>query len=114
MAGFDTDILLIGGGVMSVTLASLIQQLDSSRSITLVEQGQELAGESSDAWNNAGTGHAGYCELNYTPANPDGSVSVERALAINERFELSLQYWSSLVEKGLRPHRPTSFAGCHI
>ena len=108
MAGFDTDILLIGGGVMSVTLASLIQQLDSSRSITLVEQGQELAGESSDAWNNAGTGHAGYCELNYTPANPDGSVSVERALAINERFELSLQYWSSLVEKGLLP-APANF-----
>ncbi|MGC8119896.1 malate dehydrogenase (quinone) [Marinobacter sp. VGCF2001] len=103
MVGFDTDILLIGGGVMSVTLASLIHQLDSSRSITLVEQGDQLAGESSDAWNNAGTGHAGYCELNYTPANRDGSVSIERALAINEKFELSLQYWSALVEQGLLP-----------
>lgn len=103
MASFDTDVLLIGGGVMSITLASLISQLDSSRSMTLVEQGRQLAGESSDAWNNAGTGHAGYCELNYTPAQGDGSVAIDRALAINERFEVSLQYWSSLVEKGLLP-----------
>lgn len=108
MASYDTDILLIGGGVMSVTMASLISQLDSSRSITLVEQGEQLAGESSDAWNNAGTGHAGYCELNYTPTQADGTVSIDRALAINERFEVSLQFWSSLVEKGLLPG-PESF-----
>lgn len=103
MASEHTDILLIGGGVMSVTLASLISQLDPSRTITLVEQSSQLATESSDAWNNAGTGHAGYCELNYTPQNSDGSVNITRALAINERFEVSLQFWSSLVEKGLLP-----------
>lgn len=103
MASEQTDILLIGGGVMSVTLASLVSRLDPSRTVTLVEQSDQLAPESSDAWNNAGTGHAGYCELNYTPENGDGTVSVARALAINERFEVSLQYWSSLVAKGLLP-----------
>ncbi|WP_372957734.1 malate:quinone oxidoreductase, partial [Marinobacter sp.] len=103
MAKEHTDVLLIGGGVMSVTLASLISRLDPSRTITLVEQASQLATESSDAWNNAGTGHAGYCELNYTPTNADGTVSIDRALAINERFEVSLQFWCSLVEKGLLP-----------
>lgn len=103
MSGQHTDVLLVGGGVMSVTLATLIAELDPSRSITLVEQSRHLATESSDAWNNAGTGHAGYCELNYTPEQADGSVSIDRALAINERFEISLQFWSSLVEKGRLP-----------
>ncbi|MDX1817756.1 MAG: malate dehydrogenase (quinone) [Marinobacter sp.] len=103
MASQNTDILLIGGGVMSVTLASLISQLDGSRSITLVEQAGQLGDESSEAWNNAGTGHAGYCELNYTPQQADGSIETKRALAINERFEISLQFWSSLVKRGLLP-----------
>ncbi|SFR61601.1 malate dehydrogenase (quinone) [Marinobacter daqiaonensis] len=99
MAIHHTDILMIGGGIMSVTLASLIARLDSSRSITLAEQSGQLGEESSDAWNNAGTGHAGYCELNYTPQQADGSVAIDRALAINEQFEVSLQFWSSLVER---------------
>lgn len=103
MSSQHTDVLLIGGGVMSVTLAALIAELDASRTITLVEQSGQLATESSDAWNNAGTGHAGYCELNYTPQNADGSVDIDRALAINERFEVSLQFWSSLVDKGRLP-----------
>ena len=96
-----TDILLIGGGIMSKTLAMLVSQLDSSRHITLVEQADKLATESTHAWNNAGTGHAGYCELNYTPQNSDGEIPIERALDINVRFEESLQLWSSLVKKGV-------------
>lgn len=88
---------------MSATLATLIAELDGSRSLTLVEQATELGRESSDAWNNAGTGHAGYCELNYTPQAADGSVAADRAFAINEQFEVSLQFWSALTKKGLLP-----------
>ena len=98
-----TDVLMIGGGIMSVSLATLIAELDASRSLILVEQDAELGRESSDAWNNAGTGHAGYCELNYTPQAKDGSVAIEQALDINERFEISLQFWSSLSRKGVLP-----------
>lgn len=98
-----TDLLLIGGGIMSTTLATLVSQLDPSRRIVLVEQDEQLASESSDGWNNAGTGHAGYCELNYTPRDPTGEVQIARALDINARFELSLQFWSSLVRAGALP-----------
>lgn len=103
-----TDVLMIGGGIMSVSLATLIAELDTSRTLTLVEQDAELGRESTDAWNNAGTGHAGYCELNYTPQANDGSVAIDRALDINERFEMSLQFWSSLSRKGVLPE-PEAF-----
>jgi len=108
MTAKKTDVLLIGGGIMSTTLAMLIAELDNRRSLTIVEQAEQLGQESSDAWNNAGTGHAGYCELNYTPQGADGSVSGDRALEINERFEISLQFWSSLARKGVLP-QPESF-----
>lgn len=108
MTAKQTDVLLIGGGIMSTTLATIIAELDSSRSVTIVEQSDQLGRESSDAWNNAGTGHAGYCELNYTPQAADGTVSVDRALDINERFEVSLQFWGSLARKGVLPS-PQSF-----
>lgn len=100
MAMHETDILLIGGGIMSKTLAMLVTQLDPSRHVTLVEQASELATESTHAWNNAGTGHAGYCELNYTPQASNGEIAIERALGINAQFEESLQFWSGLVVKG--------------
>ncbi|WP_339799969.1 malate dehydrogenase (quinone) [uncultured Marinobacter sp.] len=103
MATQKVDVLLVGGGIMGTTLATLISELDDSRSILLVEQDRQLGRESSDAWNNAGTGHAGYCELNYTPQASDGSVAVGRALSINEHFETSLQLWSSLVRQGVLP-----------
>ena len=73
--------------------------LDPSLTILLVERLDQVALESSDGWNNAGTGHAGYCELNYTPQTGDGSVTIQRALAINAAFEISLQFWSALVEQ---------------
>ncbi|MCB5190995.1 malate dehydrogenase (quinone) [Methylobacillus arboreus] len=104
----DTDILLVGGGIMSATLGTLLNKLNPDLRITLVEQQAEVASESSDGWNNAGTGHAGYCELNYTPQNADGSVSIIRALKINAAFEESLQFWAWLVEQGMLAD-PASF-----
>ena len=103
-----TDILLVGSGVMSATLASLLSSLNPQFSMTMVERLGNIAAESSDAWNNAGTGHAGYCELNYTPISATGDVEINRALAINASFEVSLQYWAHLVETQVLPS-PTQF-----
>lgn len=103
MAHLETDILLVGGGIMSATLGTLLHALDPNLTITMVEQLADVALESSDALNNAGTGHAGYCELNYTPQAEDGSISIQRALNINAAFEVSLQYWSHLVGLGALP-----------
>ena len=103
MGNTETDILLVGGGIMSATLGVLLQQLEPNLHITMVEQLADVALESSDALNNAGTGHAGYCELNYTPQAADGSIAINRALEINAAFEVSLQFWSHLVETGALP-----------
>lgn len=102
------DVLLVGGGVMSATLGVLLTQLDPTLKIKMVEQLAEVALESSDALNNAGTGHAGYCELNYTPQHVDGSIAIGRALEINAAFEISLQFWSHLVETSALPD-PSQF-----
>lgn len=102
------DVLLVGGGVMSATLATLLSQLAPELKILMVEKQDQVATESTDAWNNAGTGHAGYCELNYTPQAADGSVAINRALTINAAYEVSLELWSSLVEQGWLPS-PKSF-----
>lgn len=85
---------------MSATLAALLRELDESLSIAVFERLDVAAAESSDAWNNAGTGHSGFCELNYTPEAEDGSVDVKRAIQIAEQFELSKQFWVSLLEQG--------------
>jgi len=103
MKNLETDVLLVGGGIMSATLGVLLHQLDPSLHITMVEQLPDVAMESSNALNNAGTGHAGYCELNYTPQAADGSIAIKRALEINAAFEVSLQFWSHLVETGALP-----------
>ncbi len=97
------DVLLVGSGVMSATLASLLSELDSTLSMTMVERLPSIAAESTDAKNNAGTGHAGYCELNYTPASANGQIEIKRALSINAAFETSLQFWSYLIEAGQLP-----------
>ncbi len=94
------DVALIGAGIMSATLGTLLRKLDPALTLQIVERLDSAAAESSDAWNNAGTGHAGFCELNYTPALADGSVDVSKALRIAEQFELSRQLWASLVEAG--------------
>jgi malate dehydrogenase (quinone) len=101
MATTDLDVLLVGGGIMSATLAVLLHRLDPTLHICMVEQLDDVALESSDALNNAGTGHAGYCELNYTPKDKNGDIQIRRALEINAAFEVSLQCWSSLVKEGV-------------
>lgn len=93
---------------MSATLGVMLKQLDPSLDIVMLERLDHVAHESTDGWNNAGTGHAGYCELNYTPETDDGDVEIARALQINAQFEVSLQLWSHLVEQGILPE-PTSF-----
>ena len=93
---------------MSATLGTLLTRLDPSLKITMVERLDHVAHESTDGWNNAGTGHAGYCELNYTPEDAQGNVSIDRALTINANFEVSLQFWTHLVETGGLPE-PSRF-----
>jgi malate dehydrogenase (quinone) len=99
----SVDVVLIGGGIMSATLGSLISQLEPDWSIRVYERLGEVAQESSNAWNNAGTGHAALCELNYMPENPDGTVSAAKAVSINEQFQISRQYWAYLVSIGALP-----------
>ncbi|MBD8044341.1 malate:quinone oxidoreductase [Arthrobacter sp. Sa2BUA2] len=95
-----TDVLLIGGGVMSATLGAFLKQLAPDWSISLFERMDRAGTESSDPWNNAGTGHAALCELNYSPAGPDGTVDPAKAVGINEQFQVSRQFWSHMVAQG--------------
>lgn len=103
----QVDVLLVGGGVMSATLGTLLKRLDPSLNMAMVERLDRVAHESTDGWNNAGTGHAGYCELNYTPQGENG-VEIDRALTINANFEISLQLWTTLVGNGGLPE-PSNF-----
>lgn len=103
-----SDVVLIGGGIMSATLGTMLSQLQPDWSITVLESLDSLAQESSDPWNNAGTGHAALCELNYTPQRPDGSVEIAKAVEVNEWFQVSRQFWAYLVEAG-KLHRPQDF-----
>jgi len=93
----SVDVVLVGGGIMSATLGVLIKQLQPDWSIQIFERLGDVALESSDPWSNAGTGHAGLCELNYMPEAADGSVEPSKALVINEQFQVSRQFWSYLV-----------------
>jgi malate dehydrogenase (quinone) len=97
----NPDVVLVGGGIMSATLAALLGIVAPDWTVTVFESAASVAGESSGAWNNAGTGHSALCELNYTPAGPDGTVDVAKAVTINEQFQVSRQLWSHLVRSGL-------------
>lgn len=97
----EVDVVLIGGGIMSATLGTLINELNPDIDIEILERLDVVAAESSDAWNNAGTGHSALCELNYTPQQADGSVKIDKAITIAEQFEVSKQFWAYLVEKGV-------------
>ncbi len=90
-------IVLIGAGIMSATLGVLLKMLHPNCEIEIFERMDKAAAESSDAWNNAGTGHAAFCELNYTPQLEDESVDAKKAISIAEQFEMSRQFWSYLV-----------------
>src|SRR6201986_3837819 len=94
------DAVLIGAGIMSITLATLLKRLNPSLEIAIYEVLGSEAQESSNAWNNAGTGHAALCELNYTPQKSDGSIDISKALQVNTEFDLSRQLWAYLVKKG--------------
>ncbi len=94
------DVILVGAGIMSATLAVFLKELDPSLKIELYEVLGSAAQESSNAWNNAGTGHAALCELNYTPQQADGSIDISKALLVNTEFDLSRQFWGYLVKKG--------------
>lgn len=91
------DVILIGAGIMSATLGVLLKELQPDLSIEIFERLDVAAAESSDAWNNAGTGHSAFCELNYTPQLADGTVETKKAVSIAESFEVSKQFWSFLV-----------------
>lgn len=95
------DVVLIGGGIMSATLGTFLHQLQPDWKIVVFERLSDVAQESSYAWNNAGTGHAALCELNYMPEAKDGSVDPAKAVSINEQFQQSRQFWTSLVERGV-------------
>lgn len=97
----STDVILIGAGIMSATLGSLLKELAPDWEIKVFEKLDKAGEESSNEWNNAGTGHAALCELNYTPQKADGSVDVSKAFNINEQFQVSRQFWSYLVESNL-------------
>ena len=101
-----TDVLLIGGGIMSASLGTWLQELQPDWKQVMVEKLDNVALESSNGWNNAGTGHSANMELNYTPERPDGTIDVTKALEINEQFMISRQFWSSQVKRGIlnNPH----------
>jgi malate dehydrogenase (quinone) len=102
------DVALIGGGVMSATLGTLLSRLEPTWKIAIFETLGDVARESSDPWNNAGTGHAALCELNYTPERSDGSIDIANAVKVAEQFQVSRQFWSFLVSEGMLPE-PSRF-----
>lgn len=97
----EVDVFLIGGGIMSATLGTILNELDESLKIEMHEVLAEPALESSNGWNNAGTGHAALCELNYTPQDKNGNIDISKALKVNTSFDLTRQFWTYLIEKQL-------------
>lgn len=104
----QVDVLLIGGGIMSATLGTYLQELEPNWSMAMIERLDGVAQESSNGWNNAGTGHSALMELNYTPEMPDGSINVDKAIKVNEAFQISRQFWAYQVNNGVM-HDPESF-----
>jgi len=92
---------LIGAGIMSATLGVLLKQLMPDAEIDIFERLDKVGAESSDGWNNAGTGHSAFCELNYTPEDENGRIDISKALKISESFEISKQFWAFLVKNNL-------------
>ena len=100
----QTDVILIGAGVMSATLGVLLKELAPDMNIKVFEKLASAGEESSNEWNNAGTGHAALCELNYTTENADGTIDISKAVKVNEQFQLSRQFWSHLVKEQVLPN----------
>ena len=104
----NTDVILIGAGIMSATLGTMLKELSPDWNIKVFEKLSGAGEESSNEWNNAGTGHAALCELNYTNEKPDGTLDISKAIKVNEQFQLSMQFWSYLVNSQLI-HNPEDF-----
>ncbi|MFS2185042.1 malate:quinone oxidoreductase [Mucilaginibacter sp. Mucisp84] len=107
-SNLTVDVVLIGAGIMSATLGVMLKELQSDLTIEIFERLDVIAAESSAPMNNAGTGHSAFCELNYTPQLPDGSVEIKKAIKIAEQFETSKEFWAYLIEQGLL-NNPQSF-----
>lgn len=103
MVSETVDVALIGAGIMSATLGTLLQQVEPGWSIAVFEARDGVAQESSDAWNNSGTGHSGFCELDYATARSDGSLDISKPIAVNEMFQVTRQFWTSLIASGRLP-----------
>ncbi len=99
----NPDVVLIGAGIMGATLGTVLKELEPSLSVVMFERLADCGQESSESWNNAGTGHAANCEMNYTPQRPYGSVDISKALEVNTEFDISRQLWAHLVRKGAIP-----------
>lgn len=104
----STDVILIGAGIMSATLGTILKEIMPDWNITVLERLSSAGEESSNEWNNAGTGHSALCELNYTSEKPDGSIDISKAIKVNEQFQISRQFWSYLVNRG-RIRNPHDF-----
>ncbi|CAD7933932.1 unnamed protein product [Amoebophrya sp. A25] len=104
----EVDVVLVGGGIMSATVGVLLQQLEPTWKIRLFERLSQCGEEASNGWNNAGTGHAALCELNYTP-EVKGEIQIDKAIAINEKFQVSRQWWAWLVTQGLLSSDTSTF-----
>ncbi|MHC8377621.1 malate dehydrogenase (quinone) [Pseudomonas sp. MDT1-16] len=102
------DVLLIGGGIMSATLGVWLNELEPGTSMEMIERLDGVALESSNGWNNAGTGHSALAELNYTPEDDKGNVQIPKAVEINEAFQISRQFWAWQVQQGVLKN-PRSF-----
>ena len=104
----NPDVILVGAGIMSATLGVFLKELQPDIKIAIYERLDQPAQESSDSWNNAGTGHSAFCELNYTPVSEDGIIDCHKAIKIAESFEATRQFWSYLVENQKLPN-PENF-----
>jgi len=102
------DVLLVGGGIMSATLGTWLNELEPTWTMQMVERLDAVAEESSNGWNNAGTGHSALAESNYTPVDKDGKVQIAKAIEINEAFQISRQFWAHQVKQGVLKN-PRSF-----
>ncbi|SCW48111.1 malate:quinone oxidoreductase [Mucilaginibacter sp. NFR10] len=107
-SNLTVDVVLIGAGIMSATLGVMLKELQPDLTIEIFERLDVIAAESSAPMNNAGTGHSAFCELNYTPLLPDGTVEIKKAIKIAEQFETSKEFWAYLIEQGLL-NNPQSF-----
>lgn len=97
----EYDLICAGGGIMSATLALMLKLVDPKMKIIIFERLEKVSQESTKAWNNAGTGHSAFCELNYTPEQKDGSVDISKAVQVFQQFEQSKQFWAFLVSQNL-------------